>query len=266
LETNIKRSGGFKMKFITIISCIAFLLFSANLLMANLSSGLVAYWQMNGNATDTAGRNDGNIIDNAKFVEDEDRGEVLSTDGAGGHMEVPHSDDIGFISDTTLTISLWVKPSSLPRATYTTIFTKNRDVHYDNSYGIWISPSNKYHFRVGAASGDGTISASDGWHHLLMRHDPITKTLQGFVDGQIAYNNTNASPGVLGDTELRIGAAKDHNTKNIFEPYPGLIDDMAIYKRVLDDAEIQELASGAQIPTAVEPVGKLTSVWGAIKR
>ena len=253
------------MKFFIFISFIVFLLFPSTTLMANLADGLVAYWTL-GNTMDVVGKNHGNLVGAAKFINDPERGEVLSTDGVGGHIEVPHSDAIAFIADTTISISFWVKPSSLPRSVWTTILAKNRDVHYDNAYGIWIGTNNKYHFRVGAASGDGTVAASEGWHHLAMRHDPKTRTLQGFVDGQIAYNNTNASPGILGNTELRIGAAKDHTTKNIFEPYPGLIDDLALYNRVLDDAEIKNLASGVKIPTAVESSGKITAIWGAIKR
>jgi hypothetical protein len=242
-----------------------FLLFSSTVVTADLTDGLVAYWPLNDSTNDVAGANNGKLIDAAKFVDDPERGGVLSTDGAGGHMEVPHADDIAFIDNTTLTISVWVNPSQLPRTSWSTILAKNRDVHYDNAYGLWISPSNKYHFRVGGASSDGSADAVAGWHHVAMRHDPGTTTLQGFVDGEMVYENKGASPGQLGDTELRVGAAKDHTTKNIFEAYPGLIDDLAIYNRFLSDAEIKELAAGAVIPATVEPVGRLTTSWGAVK-
>ncbi len=252
-------------KLLLIFSFILLTFLATTISLADLVDGLVSYWPLNGNTNDIVGGNNGNIIGNATFVNDDERGEVLSPDGAGGHMEVPHADNIAFISDTTLSISIWVKPSSLPRSVWTTIFAKNRDVHYNNAYGMWISTNNNFHFRVGAASGDGSIAASEGWHHLAMRHDPSITTLQGFVDGQLAYNNTSASPGTLGDTELRVGASKNHETKLIFEPYPGLIDDLAIYNRVLDDTEIQELASGAEIPAVVEPDAKLATAWGSIK-
>ncbi len=51
----------------------------------------------------------------------------------------------------------------------------------------------------------------------------------------------------------------------MFEFFAGMIDDVAIYDRVLDQAEIDALAGGETISFAVEPVRKLATTWGTVK-
>ena len=47
--------------------------------------------------------------------------------------------------------------------------------------------------------------------------------------------------------------------------FNGLIDEVHLYNRVLDDGEITSLASGVNV-TPVEARGKLATVWGSLKR
>ena len=204
------------------------------------SAALVAHWPLNGDVRDVVGSNDGALVGGAEFVRDADRGTVLSVDGVNGHVLVPHGDDIAFIDERTVSITLWVKPASVPRTTWTTVLAKNRDIHYNNAYGIWISPENQWHFRFGAASGNANQpnapAATAQWNHLAMTHDPATTTLRGYVDGVLVYQNVSASPGTLGNTALWIGGAG-----GVSEFYPGLLDDVRIYNHALTEAEIQEV-------------------------
>jgi hypothetical protein len=201
------------------------------------NAGLVAHWKFDADSTDSAGNHDGTILGGAGFVVDADRATVLSLDGVDGHVEVPHADDIGFITDTTLSISVWVKPAELPRTGWTTILAKNRDISPGDAYGIWISPTNEWQFRVGNTAGNANLPtaqpATEEWHHLVMTHDPSVTTLRGYLDGEMIYENTAAAPGAIGNTALWIGGAG-----GVSEYYPGLIDDLRIYNYVLSRAQV----------------------------
>jgi hypothetical protein len=212
-------------------------------LAATAHGGLVAHWPMAGDAKDVVGSNHGALVGGAAFIEDAMKGVVLRVDGVSGHVLVPHGNDIAFIDRKTLSIALWVKPASLPRTTWTTVLAKNRDIHYNNAYGIWISPENQWHFRFGAASGNANQpnapAATEQWHHVVMTHDPAATTLRGYVNGVLAYRNASAAPGTLGNTALWIGGAG-----GVTEFYPGLIQDLRIYDRALSDAQVQGLLEG----------------------
>ncbi|MFC1718275.1 LamG domain-containing protein, partial [Candidatus Poribacteria bacterium] len=235
----------------------------ATISMADLTDGLVAYWPLDDDTKDAAGNHDGILGSGASLVNDPERGKVLDVSGSNGaaYMEVAHADDIGFVDSATrtFTISLWAKPANLPRTGWTTVFAKNRPLSPNETvYGLWINPSNVWHFRVAEATNDGPPATAE-WQHLVLRHE-AGANLHGFVDGQQVVQRGTGT-GNVGAIELIIGSAD----KNGFESYPGLIDDFLIYNRVLDDTEIQQLASGDSI-TAVAPQDKLTTAWGAIKQ
>ena len=60
-------------------------------------------------------------------------------------------------------------------------------------------------------------------------------------------------------TKLVIGKGEKDQGRS----WSGLIDDVRIYDRVLDDGEIADLAAGV---LAVEASGKLATVWGHLKQ
>ncbi|MDI6450485.1 LamG-like jellyroll fold domain-containing protein [Anaerobaca lacustris] len=209
---------------------------------------LVARWPLSGNTQDVVRGHHGTLVGGAAFVQDPDRGTALQADGTSGHVLIPHADHIGFVEDRNFSVALWVKPASLPRTTWTTVLAKNRDIHYNNAYGIWISPENQWHFRFGAASGNANQpnapAATAQWNHLAMTHDPATTTLRGYLNGVLVYQNTTASPGTLGNTALWIGGAG-----GVSEFYPGLIHEVQIYDHALTVEEIQDVMLGIGMET-----------------
>ena len=203
------------------------------------TENLVAYYAMENNAQDGSGTgNNGVLVGGAQFAQDAYRGTVLSVDGVDDVMEVPHSASIGFNDATNLTVTLWLQPAQLPRASWTSIIAKNRDVSAGDAYGIWISTSNDWHFRVGSTSGNANLpaapDATEGWHFVAMAHDADATTLRGYLDGRMIYENTSSNPAPLtAVSPLWIGGAQ-----GMTEYYPGLLDEVRIYNRVLSDAEM----------------------------
>lgn len=254
------------MNFLKVAVFLSLLMFTCSITMAALTDGLVAYWPLDSNTKDAVGDHDGILGGDAKLIDDPERGKVLdvSANNGAAYMEVAHEDDIGFVDSATrtFTISLWAKPANLPRTGWTTVFAKNRPLSPDETiYGMWINGSNTWHFRVAEATNNGIVATGD-WQHLVLRHEAGVN-MHGFINGQQVLQRGTGT-GNVGDIELIIGCAD----KNGFEPYPGLIDDFAIYDRPLGDDEIKELAEGAIITSqrAVEPASKLAATWGELKR
>jgi len=235
---------------------------------ADLTAGLVAFWPMNGNAVDATGNGHDGTVNGAQFVQDAERGTVLSVNGSNAFVEVDHADDIAFtdVAGATMSLALWVKPAVAPNPGWHTILVKNRDVHYDNSFGLWQN-TGYYHFRFGNRTFNADDLATDEWKLLVLTYDGPSTTMKGYVNNQL-INTIAQNPGSLGESTLMIGAARNHEgAHSPFEFFAGLIDDVAIYNRVLDQAEIDDLAGGEKISlTAVEPEHKLATTWGTVKR
>ena len=111
------------------------------------------------------------------------------------------------------------------------------------------------------------------WYHVVMTGEngtgPGTSTLQLFVDGVLVDSDS----GILGDVtfngdggfgtapHLTIGAVRNDDTSPAYRPYDGLLDELAIYDRVLTPSEIAANASLGVIP---EPASALLLSVGGL--
>ena len=101
------------------------------------------------------------------------------------------------------------------------------------------------------------------WQHLVFTWksgEKLTLYIDGELDDDPIHNDDGKNGEISGATKLIIGkGAKDNNATS----WPGLLDDVRIYNRVLDVAEIEDLASGV---LAVEADGKLATTWAHLKQ
>jgi len=220
--------------------------------LADLSTGLVAHWQFEGNCNDSAGTNHGTPLGDAKIVTDPDRGQVLELDGTGDYVEVPNSPSLNLTGDQ-LTMAVWVNfnaTGSTPQIVIAKVFNNTTHSSPYFSYGlhmlanaqprVWISRTGGAAFQPGATN---SIRAGR-WHHLAGVYNGATLRL--FLDGkQVASGNVTGN--LIGyDTVLRLGI-----NGGLTEPMAGKMDDVRIYNRALTDQEIVSLATG---PLAGNPV------------
>jgi hypothetical protein len=81
------------------------------------------------------------------------------------------------------------------------------------------------------------------WHHVVVRYDSKSQTLDGFVDGVKGAEKGSGEKQWNGGNEIyyAFGAA---DTTNLGQggPYKGLMDDIRIYNRALTDDEVKTLA------------------------
>ena len=194
---------------------------------------LVAHYEFEGNAYDSAGTNHGTFYGDAHTVSDPQRGNVLSLDGNNDYMMA--SDDLCLDFAGEFTLCAWVKTSDIMNNgriiyRYDSI---SQDGYFltqsDYEDGIWT-------FNVGI-DGTGKYIRSDNhpttdWTHILGSRDSIgNMTL--YINGALQYDNKVNFGAINSVGKLFIGV--DYVVEQDFY---GLIDDVRIYNHALSPQEI----------------------------
>jgi len=97
------------------------------------------------------------------------------------------------------------------------------------------------------------------WYHIIYTTNPPDNELKLYVDGElVAEGPAGAQPENM--DERRIGSEHDGRFLN------GMIDNVRIYDRVLDEDEVMQNFEAKSDQLPVEPADKLSTTWGALKR
>ncbi len=211
--------------------------------------------------------NDGILMSKPKRV-DGKFGKALEFDG-NNYVEVPHADSLTMTNE--ITVAFWFRTDKkMP------VFDDRQAVvgkHY-LEYEVGIYPSGVIHTYTsnGAGGYDEGISASKGggdwvldqWYHLAWtldgRHEIVY--VDGINIGEFDKPNEGTRPGTH---TLDIGRRQGGGL-----PLQGAVDEVAVFNAVLSEEDVQacmdkglERALGF---SAIEPLGKLTTTWGQIKK
>lgn len=240
--------------------CLIFVIFPTMISKAGLKEDLVGYWPLDDDASDIIGKHDGKLVGGAKFVNDAKRGKVLSVDGKDGHVEIPNAKDLNFSPPDSFTIAVWLDIQTLP-GHWSGIVTKGRDT--PNWYGLWVTPGNLWHFVGGQGGANVRMDvgkAKTGWLHLAGIYDAKAQTQTVYEDAAVVGQNKGVTIAATGAGDVWFGGAK-----NVNEFLEAKIDEVLLYKRALNEADLKELAKGAKV-LAIFPKAKLATSWGDIKR
>ncbi len=245
---------------------------------AGIDDGLIVYYPFDEATGDTASdasknNNDAKLTGSAKWEPNDGKiGGALRLDGTGSSAE---DDDGGDYIDglEAFTIAVWVKSDTVghDRGIIHSIDPDGGDNVFTLRYDAasWSTPGGTNLIK-GAITTTGGGQAYEGksdvqtteWQHLAFLWSSGEK-LQLYIDGELDDNPTHNDDGKTGSIT---GAAKfivGKGAKDASTSWPGLIDDVRIYDRVLSESEIAELASGV---LAVEVDGKLTTTWADLKQ
>ncbi|UCE38011.1 MAG: PKD domain-containing protein [Thermoplasmata archaeon] len=201
---------------------------------------LASLWHLNENSGNTAydetiSHNDGTIYNGASWVSGK-FGSALKFDGDDDHVMVNPYD--GFPS-TELTVEFWMNSSDSTKAgtpiSYAVPWQANEFIllNYKN-FEFWIK--GKY-----VVTG---VTANDGeWHHIAVTWQSSDGSFVIYKDGEEAYTNTLQQGAVLTDGgALVIGQEQDGvgGGFQVSQAFLGLIDEVAIFNRVLSAQEIKD--------------------------
>ena len=193
--------------------------------------------------------NDAKIIGTLKPVEGK-IGQALEFDRGPNYVEIPALGDWEQVS-----IECWA-------------LTRNLGHDYQGIVSTWQWTAGKVHFKfeggqIQVHKNDGvkiTFNAvTDTWYHIIYTTDVNANQLKLYVNGELV------AEGITGGTlenmdERRIGSEHDGRFLD------GMIDEVRIYNRVLNEDEVAQNFSAKSNKLAVEPTGKLATTWGRIKR
>jgi hypothetical protein len=224
-----------------------------------LGQGLVLYLPFDGSVNDASGNgNNGIIHGNAKWVAGK-YGQAMQFDGAA-YVEVPDKANSGFDGLPGLTIEVWVKMSA----------------HHDNGIVVKLTTAGTFwpcgynletwsdqaaYFGVNQDTGQWVVGPYplNEWFHIAGVFDNGNELL--YINGQKMGSVSDPSK-IVPDSDLPVYIGCVDPTNYFFK---GELDDIAIYNRALNQAEIQQDMSSIS-PAPVESAGKLANTWAAIKK
>jgi hypothetical protein len=205
-----------------------------------LSTGLQAYLKLNGNTTDSSSKgNSGSALGSGTYVTGVD-GNAFNINDVASYITVPN-----IAVGTSFSYSGWYRLSFAASTQWQTFFHSNSYCGSGNTLGLMYERNAKF-LRVYAGNvceGVQTIPmtlATDKWVHVAVTYDGVKvrtyvdAVLKGEVASSIALGN--GGPFV-------VGANHHPLTYN----WQGAMDEVRIYSRALQAAEIAALADQANL-------------------
>lgn len=212
----------------------------------NLTNGLVAYYPFNGNVNDESGNGNDGVVDGASLTQDRkgNTNSAYSFDGVDDYIEIPHSDEFNL---TDFTLVAWCRISEIGEHGARLIHKWNNNSSWNtHNYGLGLS-SNGYSivgFKnlqpsvQGFGAEGNTNNNDDNWHQIIgcVKGGEFIKI---YVDGVLENSEEITAVPEYANSPIRIGKTED--SINWYGCPKGDIDNIRIYNRVLNEAEIETL-------------------------
>jgi hypothetical protein len=208
------------------------------------TNGLVGWWPFNGNANDESGNGNNGIVNGATLSNDRTGNAIsaYSFDGTNDRIEVAHNSNLNF---GKVTVSLWFKANTyLTSDNYGPHLLSKREA---SGWGNSIQMNLGYIENQNACWADWSISGNGGiyyyessqlntleWFNVVYTHDDQSVNL--YLNGNLV--KTMNSPGLLSFNSLPLWFGARPNSVQFFD---GIIDDIAIWNRVLTQEEVNIL-------------------------
>ena len=201
---------------------------------------------------DTLGKNDAKLIGKLKFVPSVKPGfgDAMEFEGkADNYVEIPK---LGMLEKVS--IECWALEGQ-----------------FGGIQGIvstWQWVAGKVHFKfqdneIQVHKNDGVkirlAGKNNEWYHIIYTSDTKANELKLYVNGELV-DEGNAAAAPENMDERRIGS--EHDGRFLI----GMIDEVRIYDRILDEKEVEQNFEVKSNKLAVDPAGKLSTSWGFIKR
>ena len=231
--------------------------------------GLVSYWTLDGTTNDAVGKSHGVVEGNPETV-DGKIGKALQFDANGDFVNCGNDESLNFERTDEFSIQAWVNKEIDNNQV---ILGKHESSGAYQGWLFWYRAAGK----VGAVirndwPSKNLIEVNTGetfsiaeWHHVLMTYDGSSKAsgVKIYVDGiekalEAAHDGLDDSI----KTNLNVNIGSRDDGQNLFN---GIIDEVGVYNRVLDEDEVKQNFEAEESDLAVRPTGKLAEVWGKIK-
>lgn len=192
----------------------------------DITSGLVAHWEFEGNMNDTVGSHDGSAHGGATTTGSAPVGtHMLTLDGSNDYVSVDADSDFDFSENDDYTISMWVRFDS----------TSGRQsiLHKRLGYSLE-SDATEWSYQGLSPSTSSFAIDTDQWYHVVLWQSGITGSRGIYIDAELAddASSISASP----NKNILLGVRDVGGELSRY--FDGKIDDVRIYNRALDLIEI----------------------------
>ncbi|NJL24187.1 MAG: LamG domain-containing protein [Calothrix sp. SM1_5_4] len=227
----------------------------------SLMSGLSGYWPLNGvlgsvsngsAVSDFSGYARHGVADNAgsgMFYQPGKLSAAMEFDGVNDRVELGTILNQGVQS---FTLSAWARSTSAALG-------NNNGIIYKRGTGSSFQPGYRLNFPNGRFNfhiADGVAYASvtsaesglnDGaWHHVAAIRRTATATVEIYVNGKLSASAADAVGSVDSTMPLAIGALTTDGS-NVFHPFAGQIDEVAVWSRALRRAKCWNFTGAGRI-------------------
>ena len=208
---------------------------------AGAKYGLIAHWKLDEGtgvvAVDSVGGHDGTLLNGPVWTGGAINGGVQFSDTTQA-IAVNDAETLSITGD--LTLAAWIYPDALQQSRSIVMKGKN---NVDLNYFMGLSINGVIQFAMSPEGGgwsnvtSGPTSISPGsWYHVAVTYDDANNLARFYIDGvEVMQKTTTHGPSVF-DGVVRIGRS------NTGYGFPGRLDDVRIYRDLLDASEIAELA------------------------
>ncbi|MEM9464127.1 MAG: FG-GAP-like repeat-containing protein, partial [Actinomycetota bacterium] len=212
--------------------------------------------------TDSSGNgNDGTLVPNAQLVDAEVSDQALAVDGSVGDVDLGTLD----IDSDELTIMAWINADDFDVYDARIVSKSTSTAANDHLWMLSTFRQDSLRFRLRTDDGGGTttlisdrfILDTGTWHHVTATYDGTTMRL--WLDG-VEVGSTPKSGSVF--TDPTVPAAIGANPGAAGQVFDGRIDDVKIFARALDAAEIatEMDAHVGSVPPDTTPPAVVTDV------
>ena len=198
---------------------------------AMLSVELAGSWPLDGDGP-------GRLDDDARYV-DSPFGRAVSLDGEDDALVIPREDSMD-VGEGDFTVAAWIRPSQLRHAGLVALGAR------DWTHGWYLETVGKGAFRVETTGSDkesnGGVTSPEGvirnrsWQHVAAVARRGESQARLYVNGYLVAKGT-IGPANLGNPNVNLHLGRLPNGPQ----FRGEIDEVRLYRRALDDSEIQAL-------------------------
>jgi len=203
-----------------------------------LSKGLVAYYEFEGNANDSSGNGNDGIEHGGVTYVDGVIGQAGSFDGVNDYIKLNKKNIVG---EENFTFSTWIKPSLFDSKWGRSFYTEQNTDEF-SKFNIQLKNNEIQLFgRYNSTDRDFRVSIQDNvknnfYYITIIKQKNILKY---YVNG-IYINKFLMESEIYDDVDIKkIFIGTQTGSKDT--SFKGLIDDLRIYNRALNDNEIKEL-------------------------
>jgi sugar lactone lactonase YvrE len=222
-------------------------------------SGLVAWWQAEGNANDSIGNNNGTLMNGTGYTNGE-VGTAFNLKGVNNFVlanpSTPSSLDVG--KGSGFTIEGWINPKTISGGNMSIIeYERILGSGSGSDVGVQMSMSNPSFGGPGGMvanildtvggshviSTAGAVLTNGGWQHIALSYDKASGNAALYEDGlAVAQVNLGSFTSQTSFTNFLIGARTYlHSAASPSDVFSGGIDEFSLYSRALSGSEIKAI-------------------------